>query len=122
MREFKTETGKDLLFTMSNALECWKDTQGIDSIRTRINALDRAVSTDDIVIAFYHCIKAVKSGVSKEEIEDAVFRVGLVNPCDSVYTQPYPLVFIQFAQDFETEQLEALKSKKAVSEGLSEDV
>ena len=113
IKGFKKDTGEDLMFTLSMLLSTWSDGAGMD-IRNRINSLYSVCDFELAAYAFYHLIKGSKKDIPLDEIEDSMFRVGIIpNDIDDDLSSPWPLVLVKVAQDIESDFLEGASTKKS---------
>ena len=111
-KEFKKETGEDLAFTLSRIIEAWDDSIGSNS-RQRLNSIYSACDTELAARALHALVNGDGGRIPLEEIEDALFRVGVFpNEVDDEWSLPWPIVLVKIAQDIERDFKEDLPEKK----------
>lgn len=99
IRLFKEKTGKDLFHFCLELQRCYIESR--DSVE-----LARVANFADTAWFFYALTKEGGSGASIEELQDAMFRVGVVGDDEGGdYAEPYTLIALQLA-------LEVLTPKK----------
>lgn len=112
IKGFKKDTGEDILFILSKLLEVWQESIGA-SQRSRINQLYSVCDFELSAYAFYHLIKSKQDSIPLIEIEDAMFRVGVVpNNVDDEYCVPWPVVLVDLAYNIEQDFLAEMPAKK----------
>jgi len=114
LKGFKKDTGEDLMFTLSKVLEVWADSEGMN-IRGRINSIYSACDFELSAYAFYHLVKGSGKDIPFSEIEDSMFRVGIMpNKVDDAFCSPWTLVLVGLATEIEQDFLEGITEKKQV--------
>lgn len=118
MREFKTNTGKDLWFTLLSYLECYVAHANEPTI-TLMAKLTACVDFDTASQALYSLVKAAEPGTELEQLQDGMFRVGWrpVEEEESEFIQPYPLVLVDIATQIDGQFKREIPLKKKEQTG-----
>jgi len=112
MRRFKEETDKDLWCCLVNAMEAYFLSEG-DPIITRLKNVYNQVDFFTASQLFYSVIKSKKDGIPLDEIQDAMFRCGILpSDDDSDKREPWPMVLIQLGVEI-NKSFEAFAEKKS---------
>lgn len=112
MKGFKKDTGEDLMFTLSRIQEAWAESVDL-GVRARINALYTVCDFELAAYIFYYLIKGSEKEIPLAEVEDAMFRVGILpNDIDDEWCSPWPIVLVGLVNNIENDLLEAIPRKK----------
>lgn len=101
MKQFKESTGLDLWATLIKFIATFSKGQKDNSpLGDRLHSLAQVLDFVDAAQLFYCLAKQSNSAVTIDEIEDAMFHVGiLASDRDSDMSEPYPFVLYMLALD-----------------------
>tara|TARA_R110000851_G_scaffold330956_1_gene504425 strand:+ start:108 stop:512 length:405 start_codon:yes stop_codon:yes gene_type:complete len=112
-KSFRKSTGEDLAFVLSRLLECWRESKGLN-YRQRINDTYSVCDFELAASVFFYLIRGSGKNVDMQEIEDAMFRVGIFpNDIDNEWCLPWPVILRKVAEDIEKDFYEDLPRKKS---------
>ena len=113
MRQYNKATGKDLWHTLVQVLETYM--MNVDKpLITILERINSNISYFDAAKLFHALAQQENKSVSLEEIEDAMFRVGIIPVTDenSEYIEPWPLVLAAVADEVKNTISEVVTLKK----------
>lgn len=117
IKKFKEATGLDLWLTLLSFIEAYNSNKEL-SIINRMRLLYE-VCDFEIASYLFHCL-IVDDGISLDEIQDGMFRVGwLPTDRDGDMSEPWPLVMVFMAYEIDkqfNELPEEAKKKADTSE------
>ena len=115
MRQFKEATGKDLWHTLLSLIEAQADEIEKKSSTLQLLAALSGVVDFDTGAEIFHSLLTDRGGkVRKDDIEDAMFRVGwLPSKTEDGMTEPYPLVILQIAVGVNAQMQKRVQKKKS---------
>tara|TARA_R110002020_G_scaffold58268_1_gene159738 strand:+ start:874 stop:1278 length:405 start_codon:yes stop_codon:yes gene_type:complete len=114
MKAFKEATGLDMWASLSSYMGTFAVSVA-EGVRTEV-ALERLAGVLDFVDAsqlFYCIAKQANSALTIDEIEDAMFRCGILkSDRDSDMSEPYPFVLYKLALDVNDYHMQLAKDSK----------
>lgn len=104
MRQFKKATGQDLWHTLMHLLEVYIKNRECQNIFELMRKLTGVVDFETASHLLYCLVKQEDKCVELQQIQDAMFRVGMrpVETADSDFCQPYPMVLVEVAHEIDS--------------------
>lgn len=115
-KSFYDATKLDLQIVLADYIACSLDNTE-QSLIARLSTLGNLHSRDIVCEALYAMISEGQDGISLEELQDATFNAGWqpTNEDPKGFCQPYPVVMLQLAYNYNAYFNNNLAGKKKVS-------
>jgi len=115
IKHYHSETGRDLWSDILGYSSVFFETSDL-TIANRFSKLTDFMGFERASIVFHTVIRTCDNSISIDEIQDAMFQVGVIpSERDSDMSEPWPIVMMELVNMVNTEMMDFTKKKKPPS-------